>query len=77
MLCILSWRIFWMTMMNRSAPDAPPERVFTKLELRLLDALVKGKYTGPRTKILSAYLTKVARLGGYLARANDPPPATW
>ena len=73
-LCILSWRIFWMTMMNRSAPDAPPERVFTKLELRLLDALVKGKYTGPRTKILSAYLTKVARLGGYLARANDPPP---
>lgn len=22
--CILSWRVFWMTMLNRSAPDAPP-----------------------------------------------------
>ena len=25
-------------------------------------------------KLLSAYITKVARLGGYLARASDPPP---
>jgi hypothetical protein len=25
-------------------------------------------------KPLSAYLTKLARLGGYLARANDSPP---
>jgi hypothetical protein len=24
--------------------------------------------------ILSSYLTKIARLGGYLARAHDPPP---
>ena len=23
---------------------------------------------------LSAYLTKLARLGGYLARSSDPPP---
>jgi len=37
-LCILSWRIFWTTMINRAAPDAPPLRVFTRLELRLLDA---------------------------------------
>ena len=28
----------------------------------------------PRAKTLSAYLTKVARLGGYLARTRDPPP---
>lgn len=27
-----------------------------------------------RRKLLSHYLTKIARLGGYLARANDPPP---
>ncbi|MDZ4739456.1 MAG: hypothetical protein SGJ03_06075 [Alphaproteobacteria bacterium] len=25
-------------------------------------------------KTLSYYITKVARLGGYLNRANDPPP---
>jgi hypothetical protein len=33
-----------------------------------------------RRKTLSHYLTKITRLGGYLARANDPPPGntvTW
>ena len=29
---------------------------------------------GPPAKTLSAYLIKVARLGGYLARTRDPPP---
>ena len=28
----------------------------------------------PHTKPLSTYLIKLARLGGYLARAHDPPP---
>lgn len=72
-LCILSWRIFWMTMINRAAPDAPAKLVFTSLELSLLDLLVKDSAT-TRRKALSAYLTKLARLGGYLARANDSPP---
>jgi hypothetical protein len=27
-----------------------------------------------RRKTLAHYLTKIAKLGGYLARANDPPP---
>jgi len=31
--------------------------------------------TLPNTrKTLSYYLTKIARLGGYLARGSDPPP---
>jgi hypothetical protein len=73
--CILSWRIFWMTMLNRSAADAPPDLALTKDELQLLDHLVKDRKQGPhRRPMLSHYLTKVARLGGYLARANDPPP---
>ena len=28
----------------------------------------------PARKTLSVYLIKIARLGGYLARASDPPP---
>jgi hypothetical protein len=73
--CILSWRVFWMTMINRSAPEAPPSIALTKMEIGLLDRLVndKGK-TVPQRKTLGTYLTKIARLGGYLARANDPPP---
>ena len=74
-LCILSWRIFWLTMINRSAPGARPDLVFTALELRVLDTVVKDPpKTGRQKRSLSFYLTKLARLGGYLARTSDPPP---
>jgi hypothetical protein len=73
--CILSWRVFRMTMLNRSAPDASPNLALTDVEIALLDQLVKDKgQKSPRPKPLSHYLTKIARLGGYLARANDAPP---
>jgi hypothetical protein len=71
--CILSWRIFWMTMLNRSAPDALPTLALTTTELAVLDRVVSDKSRGPR-KALTHYLTEIARLGGYLARASDPPP---
>ena len=73
--CILSWRVFWMTMLSRSAANASPALALTDIEIGLLDHLVKDKnQKTPRRKTLSHYLTKVARLGGYLARASDPPP---
>jgi hypothetical protein len=73
LFCILSWRVFWMTMLNRSMPDAPPTLALTEVEITLLDQLVKDR-NSPRRKTLGHYLIKTARLGGYLARANDPPP---
>lgn len=73
--CILSWRVFWLTMINRSLPEADPNLALTKLEIGLLDQLVPDRRGTPSTAIsLSKYITKIARLGGYLARANDPPP---
>lgn len=71
--CILSWRIFWMTMINRSTPKASPNVALTKTEIGLLDRLINDnrKLSG---KTLGTYLIKIARLGGYLARKNDPPP---
>lgn len=41
--CILSWRVFWLTMTNRIDPNADLGLVFTELELRILDRLVKDK----------------------------------
>ena len=62
-------------MLNRTAPEASPLLALTPLEIDLLDHLVKDKgESTQRVKSLSAYLTKVARLGGYLARAQDAPP---
>jgi hypothetical protein len=71
--CVLSWRIFWMTMMNRVAPLASPLVALTQVETQLLDQLIPQ--TRKRQKAtLSTYLIKIARLGGYLARTNDSPP---
>jgi hypothetical protein len=71
-LCILSWRVFWMTMINRAAPRADPGLALTGEEIAILDRLLPD--TGPPTGTLASYLTKIARLGGYLARTRDPPP---
>ena len=70
--CILSWRVFWMTMLNRSAPGAPASLALSTIEIAVLDRLVSDAQGRP--KALSRYLTKIAKLGGYLARASDPPP---
>lgn len=60
-------------MLNRSAPDAPPTLALTATEIGVLDRLVNDKPKA-RQKTLAHYLIKIARLGGYLARASDPPP---
>ncbi|WP_271614992.1 IS4 family transposase [Bradyrhizobium sp. CCBAU 51627] len=73
LFCILSWRVFRMTMLSRSTPDAPPPLALTATEISVLDRLVNDKPKA-RQKALSHYLIKIARLGGYLARASGPPP---
>jgi hypothetical protein len=75
LFCILSWRILWLTMINRTKPDAPPTIALTPTEIALLDRLICD--TGNRNcavGTLTFYLTKLARVGGYLARSRDPPP---
>ena len=75
LFCIVSWRVLWLTMMARAAPDDKPSVAFTNSETGLLDKLVAdagNRQCRPGT--LAFYVTKLARLGGYLARASDPPP---
>jgi Transposase DNA-binding len=72
--CILSWRVFWLTELNRCAPDAPPQTALTQTETDLLERLVKDTACTAQAPPLSRSLIKLAQLGGYLARANDPPP---
>ena len=72
---IVSWRIFWMTMLQRTDPEQSPELALTKTEMDLLDHLVPTRSNTPGSKQnLVFYLNKIARLGGYLARSSDPPP---
>jgi len=76
LLCVVSWRIFWLTMINRCDPEAPAKCALSSLECDILDQLVLNKSESSRRldKAVSVYVTKLARLGGYLARAGDPPP---
>ena len=39
LFCILSWRLFWLTMVNRAAPDASPRLALTEGEVCLLDRM--------------------------------------
>ena len=73
--CILSWRVFWLTMLNRIKPDLEASLVLTELETSILDRLIPDPtaHSFP-AGTLSRYLIKITRLGGYLARAKDPPP---
>ena len=73
--CIIGWRVFWLTMLHRAEPDLPPAIALDTVEIRLLDELVKTKPAAIHKKAtVSDYVIKIARLGGYLNRASDPPP---
>jgi hypothetical protein len=39
----LQLKVFWLTMMDRSVPDASPTPALTPLEIRLLNQLAKAK----------------------------------
>ena len=73
--CVVAWRVSWLTMLTREAPEASPAAVFTKAERRMLElATPDRKRQEPYN--LSFYVKAVARLGGYLDRASDAPPGT-
>jgi hypothetical protein len=72
-LCVVAWRVFWLTMTSRATPEAPAEVAPTGEEVEILDRLA-GVAGPPATPVVSHYLVAVAKLGGYLARVGDPPP---
>lgn len=61
-------------MINRIAPKAPPCMVFTRSEIKILDKIDIRQRSDVSKNTLAYYLLKLAKVGGYLVRANDPPP---
>ncbi len=70
--CVLAWRIFWMTMINRESESVSPKIALTPTEIKTLDQLKPSK--SKAKPVLSDYIIKIAKLGGYIGRALDPPP---
>ncbi|MCO6044938.1 IS4 family transposase, partial [Aeoliella sp. ICT_H6.2] len=71
--CIIAWRVFWLTMINRTNPKTSADSVFTETEIAILNH-ISGDSEQPPPKNIAHYLIVVAKLGGYLARKSDGPP---
>lgn len=52
----------------------PAQVALTQTEVMLLDQLVKDTTGTANAPPLQRSVVKLAQLGGYLARASDPPP---
>jgi len=75
-IAIISWRIFWITMTSRAQPQAAASEAFTKTEIAILDQFARDQRQplNPTHRTLAFCVNWLARLGGYLNRAHDPPP---
>jgi hypothetical protein len=72
--CILSWRIFWLTMLSREIPNAPVELAFNNTEIKILDTMIKDTAQVMSSPPLEKYTIKLAQLGGYTGNKNKHPP---
>lgn len=61
-------------MVSREYSDAPTEIALKQAECEVLGNTIKDNKKTENADPLQKYIIKLAQLGGYLARANDPPP---
>ncbi len=73
---VLAWRIQLMILLGREVPDLPADLFFDQGELTVLAALHQERTNEKRAEpfSLGEAVTRVAQIGGYLARRSDPPP---
>jgi Domain of unknown function (DUF4338)/Transposase DNA-binding/Transposase Tn5 dimerisation domain len=70
---VIAWRIMLMTLLGREQPAMSADVLFSDIEMKVLTALSKKKgHTEPI--LLGNAVRLVAQIGGYIGRANDPPP---
>ncbi len=76
-MSIIAWRIFMLTLMARTNPEAPCTTLLTDDEWKVLYCTVK-KTTAlpPNPPSLYEVTFWIARLGGFLARKHDGQPGT-
>lgn len=70
---VIAWRLQLMTLLGREVPELPAETIFSDLEIRCMNLFARN-YRLPPPANLGAAVLLVAKLGGYIHRANDPPP---
>jgi hypothetical protein len=71
--CVIGWRVFWLTMVNRTNSKTSADTVFTETEIAILNHLSGDPEQSPPQNV-THYILVIAKLGGYLNRKNDGPP---
>ena len=75
LMCIASWRIFWLTVIGRTNPDTPCTLFLTEDEWKILYARAYQTLKFPTHPISTRKaIHLIGRLGGFLDREHDGDP---
>ncbi len=76
-MSIIAWRLFLLTLIARTHPEAPCTTLLTDTEWKVLYCNIKRTTSlPPKTPSLREAVIWIARLGGFLARKTDGQPGT-
>ena len=74
-MSIIAWRLFWMTKINRTDPDAPCTVVLAEHEWKALySAIYRTRDLPEQLPTVRQVVRWIARLGGFLGRGKDKEP---
>lgn len=75
LLCVIAWRLYWLTMINRHIPDADCTHVLHDLEWKALYCMThKTQVLPKKIPSVSEVVIWIAKLGGFLGRKSDGNP---
>lgn len=76
-MSVVAWRLFMITLISRTDPDAPCTTLLSDLEWKVLfQKINKGKPLPKKAPTTGDIVVWIARLGGFLARKSDGMPGT-
>jgi len=75
LLCVIGWRLFWMTFLNRTDPAAACRLILAEHEWKALYCRIhKSNQLPDKVPTVREAVRWIARLGGFLGRKADKEP---
>jgi len=75
LMCVIAWRLHWLTYLNRTNPDLPCTAVLTDFEWQALYLRIHKTTSFPETPPTVRQAVRwMAQLGGFLGRKRDGEP---